>query len=320
MTIKKLLDGRYQVHIRPDGVKGKQIKRICKTKSEAQRLERELLTTVSALHDNDKLSKLADLWFDYFGQNLKDGKIRYSKLRHIIAGMGDYKASALKPAHYLSYRKKRLESGISRNTCNHDLVYLKTVFNKLNKAGYLTVNPLLDIAPLKIDQRELSYLTDYQIKRLLVACRNSHNESLFWVVLLCLRTGARWTEAETVTASQLANLSVTFNKTKSGKSRTVPLSPDFYHLLKRRYRLAGGRIFANCYDAFRLAVVRSRLHLPRGQSAHVLRHTYASHFVMNGGDILTLQRILGHSDVNITMQYAHLSPDHLQDAIRYAPI
>jgi hypothetical protein len=41
---------------------------------------------------------------------------------------------------------------------------------------------------------------------------------------------------------------------------------------------------------------------------------------MNGGNILTLQKILGHSDIKMTMRYAHLSPDHLADAITLNPI
>ena len=46
---------------------------------------------------------------------------------------------------------------------------------------------------------------------------------------------------------------------------------------------------------------------------HTLRHTFASHFIMAGGNILTLQKILGHSDVKITLIYAHLAPDFVAD-------
>ncbi|WP_424649030.1 tyrosine-type recombinase/integrase [Castellaniella sp.] len=57
-----------------------------------------------------------------------------------------------------------------------------------------------------------------------------------------------------------------------------------------------------------------------GQLTHVLRHTFASHFMINGGNILTLQRILGHQDLKTTMRYAHLAPDHLESARMLNPL
>ena len=44
---------------------------------------------------------------------------------------------------------------------------------------------------------------------------------------------------------------------------------------------------------------------------HALRHTFASHYVMQGGNILALQKILGHADLRMTLIYAHLAPDFL---------
>jgi site-specific recombinase XerD len=51
-------------------------------------------------------------------------------------------------------------------------------------------------------------------------------------------------------------------------------------------------------------------------TVHMLRHTYASHLVMNGVDLRTVQELLGHSSIKTTQRYAHLAPDHLQDAIK----
>jgi len=45
---------------------------------------------------------------------------------------------------------------------------------------------------------------------------------------------------------------------------------------------------------------------------HSLRHTFASHFVMRGGSIYDLKELLGHSRIETTMRYAHLSKDHLK--------
>ncbi|WP_143012554.1 tyrosine-type recombinase/integrase [Variovorax sp. EL159] len=53
---------------------------------------------------------------------------------------------------------------------------------------------------------------------------------------------------------------------------------------------------------------------------HVLRHTFAIRFMMNGRNILTLPRILGHANVTMTtMRYPHMSPDHLQEAKKLNP-
>ncbi|MGI2028779.1 tyrosine-type recombinase/integrase [Endozoicomonas acroporae] len=51
-----------------------------------------------------------------------------------------------------------------------------------------------------------------------------------------------------------------------------------------------------------------------------MRHTFASHFMMNGGNILVLQKILGHSDIATTMRYAKFDPEHLKDATRLNPL
>lgn len=74
------------------------------------------------------------------------------------------------------------------------------------------------------------------------------------------------------------------------------------------------------YAAFRNAIKRAEIKLPDGQSSHVLRHTFASHFMMRGGNILVLQHILGHTDIKVTMRYAHFAPEHLTEALKFNPL
>jgi len=50
-------------------------------------------------------------------------------------------------------------------------------------------------------------------------------------------------------------------------------------------------------------------------SWHVFRHTFATHFLMSGGDISSLQGLLGHSDVKTTMIYLHLVPTYVKQSI-----
>lgn len=121
--------------------------------------------------------------------------------------------------------------------------------------------------------------------------------------------------------SQVRNGQIQFTGTKSGKNRSVPVSDALIASLnahfEKRYgddRAIAERFFRCGYGAFRDAVDKSGLTLPRGQLAHILRHTFASHFMTNGGNILVLQKILGHSTLTMTMRYAHLAPEHLQEA------
>jgi len=65
-------------------------------------------------------------------------------------------------------------------------------------------------------------------------------------------------------------------------------------------------------SAFRLACRRAGL----GRvGPHVMRHTFASRLVMTGVDLRTVQDLMGHKSILMTMKYAHLSPDHKRMAM-----
>ncbi len=77
-----------------------------------------------------------------------------------------------------------------------------------------------------------------------------------------------------------------------------------------------GKLFNVDYRNFCKILHVVKPDLPEGQATHVLRHTFASHFVMN----VALQQILGHANIQQTMAYAHLAPDYLQFAITLNPL
>jgi site-specific recombinase XerD len=52
-----------------------------------------------------------------------------------------------------------------------------------------------------------------------------------------------------------------------------------------------------------------------GKPWHMLRPTYASHFIMAGGSLFVLQRLLGHSSPMVTQRYAHLAPDFMASEV-----
>lgn len=113
-------------------------------------------------------------------------------------------------------------------------------------------------------------------------CKRHNHPDLETVVRICLATGARWSEAESLRKSQLTKYKITYINTKGRKNRTVPISKELYEALPDDKK---GRLFSDCYGALRSALERTGIELPAGQLTHVLRHTFASHFMMNGGNI-----------------------------------
>ncbi|EAM7701870.1 tyrosine-type recombinase/integrase, partial [Salmonella enterica] len=319
---------------KPQGKASKRIRKTFSTKGEAIAYQTYIMENVhvrpwlDGKEDRRKLLDLVNQWFDEHGITLDDGEKRKSAMVFACESMGDPLAHEFDASLFSQYRKKRLSGEISRTTrvkqvsprtMNLELAYFRAVFNELKRLGHWKVdNPLTNVRPFKSEEAELAYLGHEEITRLLAECLNSRNDSVYWVACLCLLTGARWDEAESLTTKQIKNLKVSFFKTKGNRNRTVPISQDFFEALPKPEK--PGRYFKSCYSAFRKAVERAELNLPDGQLSHVLRHTFASHFMMNGGNILVLKDILGHTDIKMTMRYAHFSPNHLEDAVRLNPL
>lgn len=327
MTIRRQASGKWLCECYPYGAGGKRIRRQFATKGEALSYERRLMVRVDVTigDDSKRLSELVDIWYEMHGKTLTTGEERKAKLKAVCERLGDPPVSEFDRNTFAVYRKRRLSGEWSANkkkptketTVNREQSYLHAVFSELKRLGaWDGENPLEGVRHFKVGESELSFLYEDEIDRLLSACDASGNADLGTVVRVCLATGARWSEAEKLTQSQVLPGRITFTNTKSKKNRTVPISDTIQKLLPKRR----GRLFSNCYEAFTWALKKAKIELPEGQRTHVLRHSFASHFMMNGGNILVLQQILGHSTILMTMRYAHFAPDHLEAAITLNPV
>lgn len=259
------------------------------------------------------------LWFNAKGVHLKDGERRKRCLDTIADFMGNPIARTVTPAAFLAYRAHKLEKGANKKTLNNHLGYVNAVYNQLRRLDEIDYdNPIRNVEMIRLDERELSWLTVEQIRHLLKTIEEfSQNPHVHLLTRICLATGARWGEAENVQLRHVQEGKLTFVNTKSGKSRSVPVGAALFKEITEHLNQHDS--FSFSLSAFRRALGESGIQLPAGQSAHVLRHTFASHFMLNGGDLLTLKKILGHSSMNITMRYAHLAPDHFKKATIYGP-
>ncbi|WP_436882827.1 phage integrase [Enterobacter asburiae] len=322
MTISKLDDGRYMVDLRPQGRKGKRLRRRFDTRGEALRFERWAIQKYNdkewredGAKDSRTLEELNDAWWKYHGQSLKSGEIIRGELNRICYELGNPCVSDINKAMFTEYRANRLLAGISPVTINREQALLSGVFTALIKAGQIEqANPLANLPRVKTVEREMSFLTTEQIARLLLTLKGDN----LLLAQFALSTGARWDEAAQMQRVRILKYKAVFTDTKSGKNRTVPISVTLHDEITKSSN--SGKVFPDAnYAEFR-DTLKGLFDLPDGQATHVLRHTFASHFMMNGGNILTLQKILGHASINQTMAYAHLTPDYLNDAVSLNPV
>ena len=109
--------------------------------------------------------------------------------------------------------------------------------------------------------------------------------------------------------------------TKNNERREVPINELLFKVLLGVKKNAGspyvfskknGKPYSNVRRSFETTKEKAGIEDFR---FHDLRHTFASHIVMAGVDIKTVQELLGHKSYEMTLRYAHLSPDHKKAAV-----
>jgi site-specific recombinase XerD len=321
MAIKKLDDGRYELDTRTGGRTSKRVRKIFNRRADAVAYERYMLGKFQRKEwdpavqiDRRTLDDIRELWWLYHGQTQKNGEIENRHLIKTITALDNPQVGEVNKRMLIVHRSLRLAQGISASTINRDIYRLSGMFSALIKLDeFEGENPLRGLPPLKEKNPGMTFLTKPEISRLLDALTGDYR----LVALLCLSTGGRWGEVSTLTESQIMHGRVVFLETKNGKKRVVPISAELEDEIMAN---ASAGLFRVDYENFCRKLRKVKPDLPRGQATHILRHTFASHFMMNGGNIIALQQILGHASIQQTMAYAHLAPDYLQNAIALNPL
>lgn len=321
MAVRKLPSGKWLADVSIGGrlsYGGERIRKSFRTQKEALSFEYAIRGNFAqgkawnfAHKSQDyRLSELCDSWYQIHGKNLKDGLTRMKTLNKICKELKDPFFSQFKGQDFLIYRANNTK--VCANTLNHYLAYLNAVFNELIRINQIDSNPLLKIKRLKIAATELSYLKKNEIEMLLQELKNKKSDA-YIVTKICLSTGARWREACNIKAKDVQNNKINILG-KNGKIRYLSITKEL------ATEIINQAPFCDPYTTFKKTIKKLALKKNTGQLTHILRHTFASHFIMNGGNILALQKILDHSTLNMTMRYAHLAPEHLQEITKLNPI
>lgn len=223
------------------------------------------------------------------------------------------------------YKSNRISS-VSPTTVNIELRTLKAAFYFAERAGYIKENPFSKTKFLKSSENDLSEFLELSEIQKMRDTIDSYNEHEFRNCFeFYLNTGARRLEG-LKTEWKDVNFDRSFiflRHTKTGKTRMVPMNKTLDDVLKGMYiENKEGNLFGYHPDSlthkFKKFVKRSNIN--KNIHFHNLRDTFASHLIMQGVDLLTVSRYLGHSDVKVTEKfYGHLSPGHYREAINKLP-
>ncbi|MEN3164109.1 site-specific integrase [Tistrella mobilis] len=228
------------------------------------------------------------------------------------------------PSDVAALQKALRDEGLADGTVNRVTALVRRIFNlALRWEAYQGRNPAQH-AEMRREHHREKYLTETELRALFLALDEEPSQVAAGVIALLAATGARKGEA---LAAKWEHIDFerrlwVVPRSKSGRRRHIPLSDLALRVLNRQRRLPGcpwvfpGKAPEHHLEGVRKAWdrVKTRAGLPPDLRIHDLRHTFASTLVSKGRTLHEVGEILGHSQVQMTMRYAHLAPQRLIEA------
>jgi len=223
-------------------------------------------------------------------------------------------------ADYIASKKGTIKD----STINRTVSILSKMVNDAVAWEDLSEKPAAFVKKLRENDQGFDFYSRDEAKRLLEGCDPKDYALLSCALHTGMRTGEivalKWAEVN------LSNNLITVRSgargaTKTGRVRYIPVHSRLREVLEELLREHSSEYVFASNGRMRYPDLRKPLNRAARKAGvrrlrpHDLRHTFASHFVMGGGNILSLQKILGHSDIKMTMRYAHLAPDFLRGEI-----
>jgi integrase/recombinase XerD len=219
-------------------------------------------------------------------------------------------------------------------TVNGRITVYKTFFKYLYEEGLISTNPAGSLRKLKVPLKLRKTVAPEEMAKVLMACdrKTFYGDRDFCMMLLTYDSMLRLSELLALKLSDLdlqGRLVKLFGKGR--KERYAPFSSKtaralHLYLVKHRPRITGDLLFP-MRDGNRICAHQGhRIFMRAGKAVgvklhpHLLRHSGASEYIKQGGNVAVLSRILGHASLSTTQIYLHLSgADLLNDFERLSP-
>lgn len=286
-------------------------------------------TAIEMFLDAGKAKNLATRTLEFYQSRLK-AFTRFMEQQQIQPLL-----SAITPELIRAWLKEAIET-ISAVTARHSYVTLHAFFTFLVAESIIHDSPMRGISSVKVPKKVIETFTIEQIQAMLATCERTFTGlRARAIILTLLDCGLRVSELCALELDDIDWNQQTFRVHGKGNAeRIVPFGNAAKHALQqylgRRGHLDGiTQVFVSCYGdpmnrKSALDVVKHyahRAHIVGVRcSPHTFRHTFAILFLRNGGDVFSLQRLLGHSDLAMTRHYAELAfSDVLEKHRRFSP-
>ena len=243
---------------------------------------------------------------------------------YILPILGSVPIASLRKAHVMKWRDDQA-TRFAAATVNGNLTCLSSAFSYFVDQEWVEINPCHGVS--RIEEKDAAIYTwirsREEITKLLIECPKGIREFVTLAVGTGMRldelTHLRWADID-LDRRLIAVHRGRHGTTKSGKARYIPILDALMPFLRQHSLNRNGAdlVFPGENSKprskpgvrFPFKQAAKRAGLPEQLRFHDLRHTFASHWVLDGGDIFRLSKILGHSNVMITQKvYAHLAPE-----------
>ena len=260
------------------------------------------------------LSQFFDFLVEHFGNSIGIKRLENLKLRDIRS--------------YMSYQTNK---GISRSSLSRKVSSVKNFFRWMSKNDILENSAILSVTNPKIPKTLPRAVEISDAFNIIDKVKEFANKS--WIAkrdaaifTLLYGCGLRISEALGLNLADYNKQKTLRILGKGNKERIVPMLPqvsdaineylaDCPYKIKQNEALflgARGERLSPRVVQRQMEKVRFALNLPDNLTPHALRHSYATHLLINGGDLRTIQELLGHSSLSTTQKYTKVDLEQIR--------
>lgn len=294
-------------------------------KAEAQRVYARHLTEVPKWNPGAAVRVRFGEFCEHYLEHAKLHKRSWIRdeqmLRHLTEFFQGWLLSDISPLAVERYKRERAKV-VSPATVNRELALLKHLFNLATTWGqYAGLNPLRAVKFLAEDNFKFRTLSPDEEKKL-IRCASPYLQDL---IVFAINTGLRLGDILNLNWEEVDLDKGVIRRTVQKNSRILELPLNeraetvvrAWHGMRKCqyvfYNPETGDQFKDLWLGLKKACRKAEI---EGVTWHTFRHTFASRLTRHGADLVTVKELLGHSDVSVTMRYAHTNHDTKKRAVK----